>query len=200
MNALLRFVKATVIGGMFFLVPLALIVVAIEKLSEILRPLAARAASVFGPAGIGALGEATIIGGVLFLATFLAGLFAGTIAGRSLFAWIEAGFLERIPGYGIAKSAAEEATGNVSRLEARSRSNAVFVRNEDGWQIGFVMDQVGEDLFSVYIPDAPSPTTGSVIFVGSDRFVDSGLRVADALRCLRQAGAGASRILGGTSR
>ncbi|HET7716543.1 MAG TPA: DUF502 domain-containing protein, partial [Bauldia sp.] len=193
-RAVLRFFKATVIGGLFFLVPAALIILALEKLAGILRPVADEAAAVFSPFGIGPAWQATIIIAMLVLAAFLAGLFGSTVAGRGLFGWIEAALLSRVPGYGIVKSAAADAAGNTAQLESAQRSSAVFVRIDEGWQIGFVMDRVGEDMFAIFVPDAPSPTSGTVLFASSDQFVDSGLKIADALRCLRQLGAGSTRM------
>lgn len=196
MRATLKFVKATLIGGLFFLVPFALIVVVVEKLAEILRPAVHEVAELFDPFGIGPGSQMAIIIAVLVLAAFVAGLFGGTVAGRGLFGLIESAMLNRVPGYGIVKSAAADAAGNTALLQSQERSNAVFVRSGEGWQIGFVMERVGEDMFAIFVPDAPAPTSGAVLFASSDQFVDSGLKVGDALRCLRQLGAGSGRILG----
>ena len=196
MRALVKFVKATLIGGLFFLVPIALIIVVVEKLVEILRPVADKAADAFAPWGIGPGMQLAILVAVFVLAAFFAGLFGGTVAGRGLLGWMEAAMLSRVPGYGIVKSAAADAAGNVAQLESAGRSNAVFVRSDEGWQIGFIMDKIGEDMFAIFVPDAPSPTSGAVLFARSDQFVDSGLKVSEALRCLRQLGAGSARILG----
>ncbi len=195
MPTLVKFMKATIVGGLFFLFPVALFVVVVEKLVGFLRPVASGIGHAFYPLGIGVVAEIAIIVAALLLVAFVAGLFASTVVGRDLLEWMENTLLGRFPGYNIVKTAAADAAGGLARIDRSTRSNAVFVRDGDVWRIGFVMDQATDDLFTVFIPDAPSPTTGEVRFVGPDQFVDSGLTLAEAIRCLRQLGAGYSRMV-----
>ena len=194
MRVLMGFVKATMVGGLLFLLPLALIIVAVGKLVSILRPVSAEATTLFAPYGLGAGGEVAVVVATLVFASFLAGLIGRTAAGRRLADGLETFLLNRVPGYQIVKSAAADAAHSLARIETSGETSAVFVRTGDGWQIGFLTDRIGEDMWAVFVPDAPSPTSGVVMFVNSEQFVDSGLRAGDALRVLRQLGSGSAKM------
>jgi uncharacterized membrane protein len=189
MRGIVTFFNRTAIGGVFFLLPLALVIFLAGQLVVVLRPVAAEVAGFLGGFALGPfwLGAAVIV--TLVVLAFVAGLAATTFVGRRLAERLEVFALNQVPGYSIVKSAAADAASSMAEIDRSERKKAVLIATDGMWQIGFVTDEVGEDLLAVFIPDAPSPEAGALVYVARDRVVDSGLSVSDALACLRRLGA-----------
>jgi uncharacterized membrane protein len=195
MAAIVAFVRKTAVGGVLFLLPVTLAVFLIGHLLTLLRPPARKLAALVGQSGISPFWLTVILVIVLVAVAFLAGLVAATAAGRLVARRLESLVLMQMPGYGLLKRAASEAAGNLSAIGAGPRDTAVMIRNGDGWQLGFVMADVGERSCAVFLPDAPTPESGTLLFVAHDRIADSGMNTAEALACLRRLGAGARNLV-----
>ena len=76
------------------------------------------------------------------------------------------------------------------------RVGSVLVQFDDAWQLGLKVDELNEGRFAtVFIPDSPTPETGSVMIVSADRVVPANLSLVSAFSCLKARGAGISNIL-----
>jgi uncharacterized membrane protein len=189
MRGIVTFFNRTAIGGVLFLLPLALVIFLAGQLVVLLRPVAVEVAGILGGFAIGPfwLGAAVIV--TLIVLAFVSGLAATTFVGRRLTERLEVFVLNQVPGYSIVKSAAADAASSMAAIDQSDRKKAVLIASDGMWQIGFVTDEIGDGLLAVFIPDAPSPEAGALVYVARDRVVDSGLSVSDALACLRRLGA-----------
>jgi uncharacterized membrane protein len=183
------FVKKTVVGGLLFLIPVVAIVYLVGKLVNALRPVGHSISNqMLGTGAIGPLWMTLIVSLLLLAVSFLAGLIASTVIGQRTTDWLEAKLLSRVPGYSMIKNMAADAADNIARIEAGRRVKVVYVRVEEGWRLGFVTDQVSDNLYAVFLPDAPSAFSGELLFSPREQFVDSDFTIPEAMKCLARLG------------
>lgn len=187
MNAIARFFKDTIVGGVLFLVPIVVLLAILGKAHgisiKIVQPLA--------DAGLGAPRLLAVLFVVVFC--FAAGLFARTRVARRLGDWLEGTILSKVPGYSLVKGIAESVAGS-DRALARE---VVLVRFDDAWQIAFLVERIEPGHVAVYIPGAPDPTSGAVMYFTEDRVRPLDVPVKTALKLMRGAGKGSAVMLRG---
>lgn len=194
MKNITSFIKTTLIGGLFFVIPLVLLALIIGKVLDIFRKLVAPIADKIPIEAIGGITISRIIALlILLLVCFIAGLFAHTKKIKELRKWIETNILSHIPGYTLLKGMTESAAG----IESDDLKDVVLVNIEEVWQIGFLMDKIDDELCSVYIPGAPNPMSGDVFFVKNERLKILDLPELSAMKIYKKLGLDAKKILNG---
>ncbi|MEP0132803.1 MAG: DUF502 domain-containing protein [Eudoraea sp.] len=194
MKRITSFIKTTLIGGLFFVIPIVLVLLIIGKILEIFRKLVTPIADIIPLETIGGITLSGIIALlVLLLLCFIAGLFANTKKANDLKNWIEATILSNIPGYTLLKGMTESAIG----VDSENLKDVVLVDIEEVWQIGFLMDEIDDELSSVYIPGAPNPMSGDVFFVKNERLKKLDLPELSAMKIYKKMGLDAKQILKG---
>jgi len=189
MSLLLAFVRKTVVGGLLFLVPVTILAIVIGRMFSTLEPITEQfAGEVLGPDALGPIARLLTVLICLIAISFGAGLLASTIVGQKVMEFLEASLLNRVPGYAMVKNMAVESAANLARIESSSQVKAVYVKSGEGWQLGFVTDKVNQDLYAVFLPDAPTPTSGQLLYLSADNMVESGMSIADAMKALSQLG------------
>jgi uncharacterized membrane protein len=127
------------------------------------------------------------------VAVFLiAGLFVGTPPGRRLGDRLEQSVLYRVPGYLLVRGA----VGDFPGLDAGSPPEPVLVEADDGWAFALLVERHPSGHCTVFLPDAPTPTSGSVRIVGEARVRPLDAPVLGLLGCLTRSGAGAGALAG----
>jgi uncharacterized membrane protein len=124
----------------------------------------------------------------------LVGLFARTGLARTIVEWLESGFLYNIPGYDFFKGISESLMG----YETGYDYPVVLARTEEGWQIGFLMERLGNGHYAVFVRGAPNVWSGSVHLMTEERFQRLEVSRLGAVKCLRRHGIGASGLPGKT--
>ncbi|MGB5205928.1 DUF502 domain-containing protein [Eudoraea sp.] len=194
MKNITSFIKTTLIGGLFFVIPLVLLALIIGKVLDVFRKLVAPIADKIPIEVIGGITITRIIALlILLLVCFIAGLFAHTKKIKELRKWIETNILSHIPGYTLLKGMTESAAG----IESDDLKDVVLVNIEEVWQIGFLMDKIDDELCSVYIPGAPNPMSGDVFFVKNERLKILDLPELSAMKIYKKLGLDAKSVLKG---
>ena len=112
MKSIMSFIKTTLIGGLFFVIPLVLLALIIGKVLDVFRKLVAPIADKIPIEAIGGITISRIIALlILLLVCFIAGLFAHTKKIKEFRKWIETNILSHIPGYTLLKGMTESAAG-----------------------------------------------------------------------------------------
>jgi uncharacterized membrane protein len=192
MKALTRFVRTTILGGVFFLIPIVVLTVilakALEYANKVLQALAVHilAASELGAAAATAMSVVTIA-----LVCFLAGLIARTVTAQKLINGLEASILSKVPAYEYLKQEGASALGVATMTE----QPVVLVETEIGWQIGVQTEASRGGFATVFLPGAPNPHSGAVYFVPTDRIRFADVKLVAALNCIRRCGMGAPSLL-----
>ncbi len=187
------FIRTTVIGGVVFLVPLVIVLLALGKALAFASHLATPIANLFPEFSLLGLGAKTLIGIVLLiLIAFGAGLLARTELGKMGRDWIEDTLLNAIPQYQMVKSMVE----GYAAIENAEGLKPLLISIEGGWQIGYLLEEIQEGWVSVFVPQAPTPTSGNVMLLPSARVRELDMPIGEAMLLVKRLGFGASAALG----
>lgn len=190
MRALLAFAKSTLIGGILFLLPVGIVLVVFAKLLAAARRIGdALHARLFPGAASDVLPLVFAFLALVALA-FAAGMLARSRAGSRAFAWLERTILAHVPAYAVVRQTAADITGGSLRLTAGADTRVVLVRFDDVAQLGFLMERRPDGGAVVFLPDAPSALSGSVVIVAGDRVTETDLVPAAVVQGMRRLGAG----------
>ncbi len=194
MNRFFEFIKTTVKGGVWFLIPFVVLVIVFEKAQQITLLFVAPVANripVHSILGMGFVRVLVVV--LLLLVCFFAGLFSKTVLARKLVNWLEKVLLTKLPGYEFLKSLG----GNLLHLDKELHHTVVMAQIEDSWQIGYITEELDNGLFAVFIPDAPVPFSGGLYFMTADRFHRLNISLPEAQQCLRRLGHGSKTLFTG---
>ena len=190
----MKFIRSTLIGGIFFLLPLTVLVMIFGKILsffvKLTTPLTAwwPLDRVLGIAIADLIAIATII-----LLCFLAGLFARSETVAKFIASLESRFLNNIPGYTLLKSM----TGSVTGVEQETSITPILARFDDASQVAFKVESLPDGRVIVYIPGAPDPWSGSLFVMAADRIEPLACSLQQAVKNIQGLGAGSSKLLSG---
>jgi uncharacterized membrane protein len=188
----LTFIRSTLVGGVVFLIPLAvmlaILIKAHEAVGRIIEPLS-HALPISEVAGIAVAKVLAAL--ILLLFAFLMGLFARSELGSLIGTKIEAAVLRKVPGYTLLKNLTKEpATGEVDH-----RMKVALANLDDAWLIAFIMEEGKDGLLTVFVPSAPTPTAGSLYFLKEEQVRRLDIPVSDAVKCIMQLGVGSGELL-----
>ena len=191
------FFKTTLLGGALFLLPLAIVLMILGYLlklaATVVKPIADRL-EVQGwgdVAGIGLVSALSIL--LLVLVSLGAGFVARTYLGARLTHRFENSLLGRLPQYQMLKSMAE----GLVQLETASGIKPALICIEEGWQMGYLLEPLENGWSSVFLPQAPTPMSGNVMYLPSDRVRPLDLTMVDAMAIIRRIGIGSGAALRG---
>ena len=160
--SLTGFLKATLAGGLFFLLPVVLIVIVLNHAMQLAAKVAKPISSLL-PEGV--WGETCLAVLLLILLSLGAGLVARTKAGKRIMSWFENSFLGGLPQYQVMKSMAE----GLVHVESAESVHPALVSIEDGWQMGYLLEPLEKGWVTVFLPQAPTPMSGNVMYLPADR-------------------------------
>jgi len=192
MESIFKIIKATFLGGILFLAPLILLIVIFEKGFILIQKITLPLVNHLPRVHFLGLALQELIGILLIIIIcFIAGLYGRTAKAQKLIQKLENGVLSFIPGYSFIKKTNE----NIMGFESNEDLKVVLVPTDAGWQFAFLIEQINENNFSVFIPDAPNPWSGSVCFVEKKDIKNTEISQKEALACIRKLGYGAADIL-----
>ena len=190
MTRLFQFVKTTLIGGALFLAPLVVIIYlaakAVAAISKLMAPITNMLPhSVFGVAMADIAAVLILVG-----AAFGAGVIARTEIGRRFGEEAEGWILRWMPGYTLFKSMSQEQVG-----ASTSNIQVVLATLDDAWLLAFVMERHPNGMLTVFVPSAPTPTSGTVYFMTEAQVRRIDVPVASVMKSLQQLGVGSASLM-----
>jgi len=196
MNALKSFLKSTVVGGVTFLVPLVLLALVLKNAMQFAAKVAVPIAKLFPFSHLGGVTVATLIAViVLLLVAFLAGLAARTALGRRMTRWFEDSILGGIPQYRMVKTMAE----GLADVEEGGTLKPVLVFIDDVWQLAYRVEDLHDGWVAVFVPQAPTPMSGNVLFVEASRVRPLDIPMRELVLVVKRMGTGSAKALKSTS-
>lgn len=187
MQRVYEFLKSTVVGGVFVLVPLVVLGVIAAKAVEVVQSLLQPLLGLLPLQTFWGLSLAVAATGlVLVLLCFLAGLAAELALTKQLVEGIESLVLARIPGYTLMKAMGESFVG----VEGKEPRKTVLVQFDDSRQLGFLMEELPDGLLVVYVPDVPHTLSGTLHLLPRGQVVEIAVPVHSALESLARLGVG----------
>ena len=196
MKSIKEFFKATVIGGLMFLVPVVLVLVVLGKALQFAGKVAQPIARTLPVSHMGGVAMATLIAvAILLLIALLAGLAARTGPGRRVTHWFEESILGGMPQYRMVKSLAE----GLTQLENGTGMRPVLMRGDEGWMLGYQMEELPNGWRVIFLPASPTPMSGNVIYVEAARVQLLDLAMGDAMQLVKRLGIGSAEKLRGAN-
>ena len=190
---MLGFVKATLFGGLIFLLPLGLIGYLVGKAVG-LAVTAGEPVFKLLPHTAFWLAMIPLIALVaLTLLALLAGLFARTKAGQRFLDWVETSLFGGVPQYQFMKSMAE----GVAKMESGPGWEPVLVAGDAGWRIGFIVEAVKQDWAVVFLPQSPSATVGGKVEWQGEDLLAIPASMAHVMAVVKRMGVGSAEALEG---
>lgn len=187
----MKFLKTTVIGGLFFLVPVAAIVVLAGKALHLMMAVAEPVARVLPIDSFGGVAIVNILAALaVLLVCFLAGLIGQTKPAKKFASGVENALLSKVPGYSLAKGVADKV-----RSADPDGIRAALVTLGGSSRIAIEMEQVPGDRLVVYIPSSPNPWTGEVHIVNKDQVQFLDCPITDVIDHVEQLGGGTAALL-----
>ncbi len=161
------FLKTTALGGVFFLLPLAVVGAILgyiySVVSVVYEPLK-QWIPVSTAAGLAGLFAIAV--GIVVLLCFIAGILARRAIGRKFSQTIEKQLMLVFPKYAIYKDLLADNIGGAENVPSLA---PVCVRFDDSHRLAFEADRLANGLVAVYLPGAPDSWIGHVVLVSADR-------------------------------
>jgi uncharacterized membrane protein len=183
-----EFVTSTVVGGLFIVVPVYLAVVLLLKgmksVGGLVRPIA-----VLIPDWLPA---ERLLSLVLVLALcFLVGMAVRTRSGRAVRERMEMVFFERLPGYGLLRSLTQRLAGD----SEEGTWQPALVDIEDALVPAFIIEELDDGRFTVFVPSVPTPLAGAVYVLHRERVHLLDIPFTQAIRSVSRWGAGSKDLV-----
>jgi uncharacterized membrane protein len=161
-----KFIWTTILGGVIFLIPFVLVVVLLNKGFKIMQIMAEKVDMFVPWDSIVGLPVVNLLA-IVFLITFcfIAGLVAKRGWAKNIQKRIDDLLLKLVPGYAWIKGL----TGTVAVEEAAGIFKPVWIRLDDQYQVGFEVERCEGGLVAIFLPGAPDPRAGALIYVDAGR-------------------------------
>jgi len=183
----MNFIKTTTIGGIVFMVPIIIIIVILGKAFELMLKVARPIDKLIPIESIGGIAVANLLALLAILVVcFVAGVAARSPLAKKFYRAIDNGLLA-IPGYAFVKAHTDSM--KLGQAEAKSMQ-PVMVRFDDNSQIGFEIERLDKGQVVIYLPGAPDPWSGRVVYFHTDRVKKLELSVSEAINNISRLGRG----------
>lgn len=188
----MKFLKTTVIGGLVFLIPVVVLVMAIGKALNVMKAVAEPVAGFLPIDSLGGVAIVNIIAAIIvLLISFLAGLLARTKPAEKFAGSVEKAVLQKIPGYTLIKGVTDKLTSPDTE-----GIHSVLVSIGSSSRVSIEIERVSKNRVVVYVPSSPNPWTGEVHIVSSDQVERLDCPITTVIEHVEQLGGGSSKYLG----
>jgi uncharacterized membrane protein len=160
--------KTTILGGVFFLLPFAVVLFLIGQLAGIIYPVAEQIKPYLPESlNFANVSLATVLATALLLAScYLAGLAARRSFAARFSEKVEKYLLLLFPRYAIVK---DQMASNIGGDASRPQLQPVLVTFDDAARIGFEVERADAGPVTVFLPGSPDPWQGHVVHVPAER-------------------------------
>jgi uncharacterized membrane protein len=183
-----KFLVNTLVGGLLIVLPIYLTVLVLLKgmrsVVALVRPFA-----MLLPAWLPA--ENLLSLALVLVVCFLIGIAVRTRMGRILRHWMDRAVFERLPGYGLFRSLTQ-------RLAGEGRENVwkpALVEIEEALVPAFIIEEVGDDRFTVFVPSVPTPLAGAVYILSRERVHPLDVSFTQAITSISRWGLGSKDLV-----
>lgn len=187
-----NFIYNTVIGGIFFLIPLFVLFKIINLIVNYLKNLGPNIVKYLGFSHLESLAKSSYSAVILFiLICFIFGLIARWTAATKARNWFESKITSIFPTYDYYKAIIEK---NLKIKEEVSR-DVVLLKNNAVLKIGIVTQELSNNLVCVYIPFAPNTNNGEISIVNAKEIVKLNLTEKELNTILLKSGNGLNILI-----
>lgn len=187
----MQFIKTTILGGVIFLIPVVIVFVVLGKAYQIMMLVAEPMSRWIPIDEVGGIALANILALLAIVSfCFLFGLFARSVPAKKVYRKLDA-VLSSVPGYAFVKGFADSMT----RSDEQAKSFIpVIARFDDNAQISFEIERTPDGNVVVYLPGAPNPWSGTVVYLESSRVQKLDMSVSEAIKSIQALGRGSAQF------
>ena len=167
MKQLTEFLKTTILGGLFVLLPVLLLYLLLSEALQLIVVLATPIADLFPKGTFDKTATPILLGlALIVVISFVIGLVLRSEIGRTLGRRIERATLDRLPGYTVLKSLTGGFKGSE---EGEAFKPAVLISPDGTRELAYRIEDHKDGHVTVLLPWAPTPFAGSIKIVEQDR-------------------------------
>jgi uncharacterized membrane protein len=183
-----EFVTSAVVAGVFIVVPLYLAVLLLLKgmksVGSVVRPIAALV-----PDWLPAEGLLSLL--LVLVLCFVVGALVRTRSGRVARERLERMLFERLPGYSLLRSLTQRMAGDGEE----NTWKPALVELEDALVPAFIIEELDDDRFTVFVPSVPTPLAGAVYVLGRERVHILDIPFTQAISAVSRWGSGSKDLV-----
>jgi uncharacterized membrane protein len=127
---------------------------------------------------------------IVFLCFFI-GLGMKTPMGRATWERMESALFQRLPGYALLRSLTQQLAG---KTEDKTWKPAL-AEIEDALVPAFIIEELENQSFTVFVPSIPTPLAGAVYILTSDRVHPLDVPFTQAIKTISRWGSGSKELL-----
>lgn len=188
MKKIYKFISTSIITGIFFLIPIGIIIIIFEKIFKIISKLQVALHLYIAGEEHAFLNDLLVVL-LLIIICFLAGLAAKLKWGKRLVEALENNVLQHLPGYDYTKATAQGIFG----ISEHRFSDVILYRDDAGkFALAFKVEAVTDLMTVVFIPSTPKAKDGEMLIVNNKRITPTDLTTQQAFALIRSIGNGAS--------
>jgi len=193
MKKIIEFLKTTILGGLFVLLPLILLYLALSEVMGVLVAMATPFADLFFPGMFEDTRFPVLVALALLIgASFILGLVMLSDTSRRFGNWIERIILGRLPAYNAIKSLT---TGFSDSQEESSFKPALLKSAEGEREFVYIVEDHDDGNLTVMLPWCPTPFAGVIKIVPKERVEPLSVSMTKVTEALSQWGIGAKNLL-----
>lgn len=183
----MNLIENTIIGGLVFMVPIIVIIMILGKAFELMLKVARPIEKLIPIESIGGIAFVNLLAMFAILVVcFVAGVIARSPLAKKFYQTIDSGLLA-IPGYAFIKAYTDSM--KLGETEAKSMQ-PVLVRFDDNSQLGFEVERLDNGQVVIFLPGAPDPWAGTVVYFEAGRVKKLDLSASEAISNIRRLGRG----------
>ena len=187
-----RYVRATLLGGIAAVLPLALVIVVMRWIIGMIQRLLSPIVELFKiDSQLLIIAIYLILIAAILISFFFIGIIIETRIGKFFTSVLEKKYLMKIPGYRIARETVMQFFGKHKSFF--SQVVLVNLFNSGTLMTGFITEDNGEFL-TVFVPTGPNPTSGNIYHLSRDQVLFSDTTVDSGMKTIISCGAGSSEI------
>lgn len=193
MKILMGFLKSTVIGGFFIVLPLLLLYVLMGEILEAVVGLATPIVAMFPEGTFDNTNAPVIVAIVLILvASSIFGLAASLPVARRFGNWLERKTIGQFPLYRAVKGL----TSRFAEMDDQGQFKPALVQGPlDQRQFAYLMEDLGDGFAVVMLPRAPSPMTGTIKVVPASQVETLNVSLGELTAVISHWGLGSKALM-----
>jgi len=153
MNNKMSFVNNTVKAGIFFVIPIIIVLIIGLKIIGIIAPVSNIIETFIDPQNkipfLSTIISVLLILFIFFIGGILENHFSGS---KKIISWIENNILSLLPAYQLTKGTTQQKIGLETALNLK-----VILVPTDGWVLAFQVEELANNEVLVFIPASPNP-------------------------------------------
>ena len=167
MKTIAEFIKSTLVGGFFVILPMLIIYLLLKETIVAITALASPIMDLLPESFVASDTTPVLTALILLIITaFLVGtILRYSIAKKAVEAF-ESNLLVKLPGYTIIRSLTRRFSGNEDTEAFRP---ALMSMPMESYAVVFIIEELADGFYSVLVPMSPTPGAGNVLVVPRDR-------------------------------